>query len=487
MVSGFAKLTEELNRAVSKSDLVPLLQATEEEKEALSVSFPDLEQVREICKKYGVDANHLYAIKNHVMSAFCYWNYPVFISIDLFSEQYWDMMHIQQRIEQATKEFAEALEGDDCYKIFAYSEERAKFLILDVMYWRTPEEKRFELYKEVYTYQDYGHASISREIQKDVWKHQPDDEKARVRKFLDRLSPGETITVYRGEGSGSTPHYEAMSWTTSLTVAGFFATRIRSDLNSIAYRATVKKLDILDFDDSRNEKEVLLFPDALIDVQKMPMTLLIDEWNQLIEEGYMEEYHLYKNTFIKDEHYKHPNGIHGVGHVKRVLFHAITLSRALGLSGADRAILANAAVYHDIGRKHDGHCTMHGEWSWNQYVKTIQNEMSLFSVNCVVKRQEGEEGYDLNLLTKEEAQIVQFLVEYHCRDDEEGERALRKMHLHSKARERYWRLFLIFKDCDGLDRVRLPLNELDVKYFRTEEAKNRLLYAFQVKNQDSKL
>lgn len=487
MVGSVARITEELNRAVSKSDLVSLLQATEEDKKTITVGFPDIEEVRALCAKHGVDINNIYAIKNHVMSSFCYWNYPVFVSIDMFNELYWEFMQIKTKIEFATKDFNEALENDDIHKIFAFSEERAKFLILDEMYWRTPEEKRYELYKEIYTYQDYGHTSISQDIQRDVWKHQPNEDKARIRRILDRISPGETITVYRGEGSGSTPHNEAMSWTTSLTVAGFFATRIRSDLDSVIYQAKVKKTDVLDFDDDRNEKEILLFPETLIDVEKMPMTTLVDEWNQLIEDGHMDEYHLYKNTFLKEEHYKHPKGIHGVGHVKRVLFHAITLSRALGLSEADRAILANAAVYHDIGREHDGHCTMHGEWSWNQYVKTIQKQVSLFAVNCVVNRQEGEEGYDLKLLSSEDQKIVRFLVEYHCRDDEEGQRALKKMHLHSKARERYWNLFLIFKDCDGLDRVRLPLNELDVKYFRTEEAKKRLVYAFQVKNQDSKL
>lgn len=482
-------LARQLNEAIREEQLIPLLNLKEEVREnfkAKDPNFPTEEKVKMLAESMQVDPSHLYYV-NKEMGTFCYYNFPTYMTIDVMNEQFVEALRVPERIKALLELAKESLENKDFYRLFAVTEDAAKIMLFNKLYWMAPDEEKFEMYREIYSLLDYGHSAIQREIIQDVWKHQPESEKRRVRWMLDQMEDGEMITVYRGEGNGSTPYDKSMSWTTSLSVAAFFATRIRSHLDAKVYQARIRKDLVLDYNDDRKEQEVSLFPENLQDVEELSLVTLKEQLDPFQNEGYMDEYFLYKNTYMKEEHYRHPKGIHGVTHVKHVLFHALELSRAMGLSHSDRAILANASLYHDIGRKHDGHCTMHGDWSWTQFEKTIKPHNRLMGINCVKRQAEGEGGYDLSLLSKEEEDIVRFLVEYHCRNDEDGQAALRKKHLHSKARERYWRLYLIFKDCDGLDRVRLPLDELDVRFFRTEQAKERIVLAYQVQNISNQL
>ncbi|WPS85385.1 HD domain-containing protein (plasmid) [Brevibacillus halotolerans] len=483
-------LIRAVKEVFTEKQLMPLLSISNEQRQELKRKLPDFpseEEVRRIANKFELKAEHFYFV-NKSMPCYCYYEFPAYVTIDVFNDIFFDYMMVKQRIMAVREEAMKSWERKDYDKISMIAEDNAKVLLFNKMYWLISDEVKYDLYKEIYRLLDYGHSQIDKAIQQDVWSHQPVEKKIEVGQLLDEDYQDDMLTVYRGEGSQSTPYNQAMSWTTSFNVACFFATRISSDLQSKIYRARVKKENVLDYDNSRNEKEVIVFPDHLEDAEQVQMPLLLDEWGELQADGHLDEYFLYKNTFIKPSHYKHPDGIHGVPHVKRVLFHAITLSRVLGLSDSDRAILVNASIYHDIGRKHDFHCTMHGEWSWNQYVRDISIRDPLIEINCVNKRLKGEEeGYDVRKLTLDEVRIVKFIIENHCRDDEESQQILQGMSLPKKVKDRYWKLYEVFKDCDGLDRVRLPRNELDVKYFRTEEAKNRLIFSYQVQNHTTKL
>ncbi|ADO59443.1 HD domain-containing protein [Paenibacillus polymyxa] len=503
-------LIKSLREPFTKQQMIPLLNMSNDVRQRLDNQishFPTEEDIQEISNTYSINPAHLYVIDKTV-PCYCYYDFPVYINIDVLSKEYFEMFDIRKKIDLIREESARAWKDKNYSCIFVFTNEQAKILLFNEMYWKVQNEDKFDLFQDVYTSLDYGHALVDSKIVRDVWQHQPEKYKKELRDHLDEQCSEDRMTIYRGESGGSTPYSESMSWTTSLNVACFFATRIRSDLKAKVYQAEVLKSDVLAYFSHRNEDEVVVFPEKLMALKEVPMALLSDEWEALQAEGYMDEYFLYKNTFINPEHYQNPEGIHGIPHVKRVLFHAITISRALGLSSRDRAILANASIYHDIGRMHDDHCTMHGEWSWQQYAREIAYEYPMLEINSVDKRKRGEaSGYDIHKLSSQEVGIVRLLIEYHCRPDEECREALMRMYhfeYHCKSdeecsealirmhhlkqeRERAWLLYRIFKDCDGLDRVRLPRNELDVKYFRTDEAVRRLVFAYQVHNNSSAL
>lgn len=140
------------------------------------------------------------------------------------------------------------------------------------------------------------------------------------------------------------------------------------------------------------------------------------------------------------------DGIHGIGHTKRVLFWALALSEFEGLNVFDCDILSAAARYHDIGRLNDWVCEEHG---FRSVSRVLENHL-------------------LDMLDSQRFNTVAFLISYHCIDDKAAELCLRE----DKGiadKERAWRLYKVFKDCDGLDRVRI--RDLDVRYLRTKSAK----------------
>ena len=141
------------------------------------------------------------------------------------------------------------------------------------------------------------------------------------------------------------------------------------------------------------------------------------------------------NGFIIPCHYVEPYGIHGMGHVRRVLFWADAIAENYNLTDKDKIILGLACCYHDIGRIHNGEDDLHGKLSCDKIV-----ELNLL------------DGWDLK---EHEKELVLRLIAAHCLSDNLFIGTIRDK-----------LLFNILKDADGLDRVRIF--DLDPNYLRLD-------------------
>ena len=150
---------------------------------------------------------------------------------------------------------------------------------------------------------------------------------------------------------------------------------------------------------------------------------------------------------IKEEHYREPWGIHGIPHIKRVLYLAEQISSHYDLTGEEEQILALAVCYHDIGRVHNEVDRKHGMLSC---VK-LCNLGLLDAVN----------------LSNEDKDLILRLITAHCLDDSAF-----------VGTEREALLFRILKDADGLDRVRIF--DLDPFYLRLDESKELTDFAWKL-------
>ena len=121
--------------------------------------------------------------------------------------------------------------------------------------------------------------------------------------------------------------------------------------------------------------------------------------------------------------------VHGVAHAQRVHMHAARLAALQGWPAADTRLVLAAALWHDIGRRHDGVEPSHGE-------------AGVARLRALGLADE---------LARSDATIVYFAIRHHCLRDECGERAAR----HLPDPERALCVFWLLKDADGLDRVRL--------------------------------
>lgn len=153
--------------------------------------------------------------------------------------------------------------------------------------------------------------------------------------------------------------------------------------------------------------------------------------------------------------------IHGLGHTRRVHIHAMGLGEALGLVPGELEALSLAALWHDIGRTHDGADYYHGAKSAGKAVALGLHR-----------------GIDSRV-----AETALYAITHHCGSEEHGELAASDV--------RYWergegaglesrvvdanaalRVFRVLKDADALDRVRL--GDLDASYLRFEVSRGRV-------------
>mgnify|MGYP000848134925 CR=1 FL=1 len=185
--------------------------------------------------------------------------------------------------------------------------------------------------------------------------------------------------------------------------------------------------------------------------------LSLNEMNEiLIKRGYHALY-AYCSTFIKEEEFKSPSHIHGVEHTRRVLYLVFCLIHCLNIEADDAIILIIAALYHDIGRTNDGVDPKHGVKSYTR----------------------AEKRALLKSFSDQDKELIRFIIQNHSIDDNEVKDQSDLFHLDD--RDRGIRLLWIFKDADGLDRVRL--GDLKVQKLRHPESRALLLVAWQLLQQ----
>lgn len=301
-----------------------------------------------------------------------------------------------------------------------------------------PGEDLYVLFLDLYRTSDFGFSSLSENGLQKVFAGKSQKQKQDTEKKLSSLP--DVVTIYRGEGSKSTPYEKSFSWTTSYKAACFFACRIPSLENSRIITAHVSKCDIIEYFPNDEEKEVLISPAAINEV-KIDTLYGIDALADKIPAFY-SLYQRYRSRIsaLYDDYGRIDDEEHNAEHTLRVLFDALLLVQVQGidLTKKESHQLCDAILYHDIGRTNDDVDDSHGAKSRDIYYDTVS---------------------DCNPATA-------FLIEYHCLDDRKALADLKTSNIRNK--ERVWLLYTILKDADALDRVRFGMRAVDPKYFRNE-------------------
>lgn len=302
----------------------------------------------------------------------------------------------------------------------------------------SPGENLYALFLDFYRTSDFGFSALKEENLQKVFSGKSQKQKQNTEKKLSSLP--DIVTIYRGEGSKSTPYEKSFSWTTSYKAACFFACRIPSLENSRIITAHVSKCDIIEYFPNDEEKEVLVPPAAVKD-RKVDTLYGINALTDEIQEFY-PLYQRYRSRIssLYDAYGRANDEEHDAEHTLRILFDALLLVQVQGiaLTKKESHQLCDAILYHDIGRTNDDVDDSHGAKSRDIYYDTAS---------------------DCNPATA-------FLIEYHCLDDRKALADLKASNIRDK--ERVWLLYTILKDADALDRVRFGMRAVDPKYFRNE-------------------
>ncbi len=147
--------------------------------------------------------------------------------------------------------------------------------------------------------------------------------------------------------------------------------------------------------------------------------------------------------------FTHPDSmIHGRPHQKRVLVHALLLGRHYGLSEWELDQLGACASLHDTRRIDDSCDVGHGERAAKYYESLCEDVIIPFDLRSYLS------------------------IFYHDLDDDLGIDAFVTQGLTDNLL-----LFKIFKDSDGLDRLRLGPGWLDPSYLRTDQSHHMIDFA----------
>ena len=171
---------------------------------------------------------------------------------------------------------------------------------------------------------------------------------------------------------------------------------------------------------------------------------------ELEEREYMMIYDI-MSRLVQETDFLLPYGIHGLAHTKRVLMLVLCLGAKLSTPREDLLLLSLCALYHDVGRVDDSVAPEHGRISFAK------------AEPILIKT-----GYDM--------EMMRYIIENHCLSDRKGHAAAADYDLPDQLKAR--RLLDIFKDADGLDRVRI--GDLDPRMLRHEEARKLLPVARQL-------
>lgn len=179
-----------------------------------------------------------------------------------------------------------------------------------------------------------------------------------------------------------------------------------------------------------------------------------EEMKQELEEReYLKIFNI-MSRLVGEEDFLFPYGIHGLTHTKRVLMLVLCLGARLETSREDLLLLSLCALYHDVGRVDDSIDPEHGRRSYAKAEPIL-----------------AKTGYDM--------EMMRYIIENHCLSDKKGHAAVVDYDLPDQLRA--WRLLDIFKDADGLDRVRI--GDLNPRMLRYNEARKLLLTARQLMNE----
>lgn len=380
--------------------------------------------------------------------------YPIVMPLNIYGKQLLAMPDGEddeafcQRVLKRSDYFKD-LHGD---KLALYISNLGGYLATDVLQEyvnrNEPSEEMFTTFFSVYEEVDFGGAWFSKEEMEKVLKGMGTATQRKLRKALHKL-PDE-VTIYRGEAEASAPYTKAFSWTTDIRVAYFFACR-RSDGYACVVSAKVKKRDILLMLDKRNEKEVLVYPESIYDVDTTSyLQIPPDEALSALTDDDLDCFYRWRETVKLLYRYEAVPEDHSVLHTIRVLLLALLIieNEELVLKEDDVAQLMQAITFHDIGRQNDDEDPKHGEYGAAIYKESHSDP------------------------------VVEFLIQYHCIDDKKAKKAL-ESDTRIEDKEKALLLYNILKDADALDRVRFGLRDLDVRYLRIPISKKLVLTADQ--------
>jgi hypothetical protein len=227
--------------------------------------FPKQAEVDAAVEFMKIDPDYLFFNRGDRMHPIIYWKGPVFygffgggLSLEMLK-----MTHADESIARHEKMFNDYLKAGNYESFFARVDKKILIPTFIDMYDEIPDNKKYDVFTDLYVRSEYGFQTFPIEIIKDCfnkrklskdWKKRMTDLKKEI-----KLNTDGTVTIYRGSNMESAKADDAFSWTLSEKTAKFFADRFSKGTGRIDHK-NIDPSEIIDYLHDRGESEVILFP-----------------------------------------------------------------------------------------------------------------------------------------------------------------------------------------------------------------------------------
>lgn len=171
-------------------------------------------------------------------------------------------------IKMKNSRYYEALKDGNFEYCIMLADGQYKFLTFDLIKDKVPKKILCDLFLKAYKCVDYGFKEIVKifdvsEILK--LRRLSQEELSSLSEYIDDNGD---ITIYRAQGSQSTPLKSAISWTVDLDVAQRFANEHNLECDGVIYEARVCPQDITAYVVDRDEAEIIVDYKFLKNIKK---------------------------------------------------------------------------------------------------------------------------------------------------------------------------------------------------------------------------
>ncbi len=420
-----------------RNSLIPLcdLEASGFKPEGLEVASLGAEIRAEKMKP-----EHFYYNPANCQTPYSYWRGAVLLDLPGLVGKVGDVKAMAERLEG---DINESVARRDFDRLLDLVDPRLAPEVFMEVFGNIPDQDKFRLFERLWRFNQHAPDIFPPDFARQAYQY-----RVATGNRLPLDSAG-YVQVFISLAAGQEPQ-RLENWTTSINQALMAACTIPA---APVYRGQVHSEHINAYDGDRLAGMIFVKPGMVENIHSMNLIDLANFEAELNQAGIIAQYRRLSRQIDNDWFHK-PEGIHAVSHTRRVLLLSLLLAYLERFIPADRNLLAQAAIYHDIGRVDDGYDPGHGQAS---YARTCRERLVQWH-------------------NEEENEIFRFIVENHDLPDKKAHQRAERYQLGEM--DRTLLLYNIFKDADGLDRVRL--GDLNPDYLRTASAQRLLLVAHQI-------
>ena len=390
----------------------------------------------------GLSLDDFYFNPHDAELPYCYYRGTVMLS---FSDINHKTGEIKDLINRVNRDINESVAKRDFDRFLSLVDSRlAPELFMEVFNF-IPDQDKYRLFERVWRFNENSPEFFTEEFIKKAVKYKG------VTSAKPVADEAGYVQVYRSRKAKQESIEEASAWTTDVNLAILQA--LACDPVSSVYRGRIHLDHIISYNNDKSKKELQVKPHEVQQIEVMDLIDLREFDSELRAAGIVRQYNFYAQQ-INNQWFHNPQGVHALGHTRRVLLLSLIISYLEKNGKEDSRILGLASIYHDIGRINDGYDPDHGIASYDKLIQEHLLEMSDY----------------------QDREILRFLVQNHAIPDQSAYKKLNRYDLPDV--DRTLRLYDAFKDADGLDRVRIK--DLNPEYLRTDAAHRLLLAAHQL-------